>query len=99
MVDGAGKRSIRGSAVTEIELGGIGPDGSLSTDSLRSPIPKGEYLVSLALACSGYTETGGGLDGPHRHSVPALRGLRPGDRVLVAWAGHDPVVVAIIQNS
>lgn len=38
-------------------------------------------------------------EGAHGHRVPVpenLRGLAPGDRVLVAWVGSDAVVVDII---
>ena len=35
--------------------------------------------------------------GKHRHRLPSVyRRLQPGDRVLVAWAGVVPVVVAIV---
>ena len=38
-------------------------------------------------------------DGMHQHHVlipEKMRWLKPGDRVLVAWAGDDPVVVDLI---
>lgn len=38
-------------------------------------------------------------EGAHIHDVvvpEAMRGLRPGDRVLVAWVGNDAVVVDLI---
>lgn len=36
-------------------------------------------------------------NGLHRHEMPeGYRGLKPGDRVLVIWAGTEPVVVAIV---
>lgn len=38
--------------------------------------------------------------GEHDHALPsAFRGLRAGDRVLVAWCGHEPVVIAIVVGS
>lgn len=36
-------------------------------------------------------------DGLHDHRVPSVfRRLEPGDRVLVAWIGYQPVIVAIV---
>ena len=35
--------------------------------------------------------------GAHKHKLPSsFRRLKAGDRVLVAWVGNDPVVVAIV---
>ena len=39
-------------------------------------------------------------DGAHDHRLPDnFRGLQAGDRVLVAWCGNDPVVIAIVASS
>lgn len=36
-------------------------------------------------------------DGLHDHRVPSVfRRLKPGDRVLVAWVGYDPIIVDIV---
>lgn len=36
-------------------------------------------------------------DGLHDHRVPSVfRKLKPGDRVLVAWAGFQPVIICIV---
>lgn len=38
-------------------------------------------------------------EGPHVHSVlvpETMRGVQPGDRVLMAWVGRTPVVIDII---
>lgn len=94
-----------------LELGRIQSDLSLSVDSLKDSIPKGDYLLSLSL--TGLTgenlhseaishlhsggehtqQTGNGFhtheDDSHTHVLPApLRGIKPGDRVLVVWAGN-----------
>ena len=38
--------------------------------------------------------------GEHSHELPAgFRELRAGDRVLVAWCGAEPVVIAIVTSS
>lgn len=38
--------------------------------------------------------------GDHSHELPAgFRGLQAGDRVLVAWCGVEPVVIAIVTSS
>ena len=34
------------------------------------------------------------------HALPdAFRALKSGDRVLVAWCGNEPVIVAIVVGS
>jgi len=39
-------------------------------------------------------------DGEHYHVLPfQLRGIKPGDRVLVVWVGGQPVVVDILAGS
>ena len=39
-------------------------------------------------------------DGEHSHTVPeGFRCLKPGDRILVAWCGTEPVVIAIVVSS
>ena len=39
-------------------------------------------------------------DGEHSHVLPSgFRTLLPGDRVLVAWCGNEPVVIAIVVSS
>lgn len=46
---------------------------------------------------SGEHSHGGG---EHSHEMPSgFRGLRAGDRVLVAWCGTEPVVIAIVTSS
>lgn len=43
-----------------------------------------------------HTHTGG----KHKHMLPMEhRGLQPGDRVLIAWCGNEPVVIAIVISS
>lgn len=45
------------------------------------------------------TAGGDSSDGMHQHHVlipEKMRSIKPGDRVLVAWVGDDPVVVDII---
>lgn len=38
-------------------------------------------------------------DGLHDHRLPSVfRGLRPGDRVMVAWCGNEPVIVSIVVS-
>lgn len=38
--------------------------------------------------------------GSHQHMIPnSLRGLEPGDRVLIAWCGNEAVVIAIVVSS
>lgn len=38
-------------------------------------------------------------DGLHDHRVPSVfRRLQPGDRVLVAWVGNEPIIIAIVVS-
>ena len=95
---------------TTIELGTIGPNLSLTTDSLRSSIPRGQYMIDITLNSPTYrtsSETHTHVsddhthtDGDHDHRLPErFRTIQPGDRVLVAWCGHEPVVFAIVEGS
>lgn len=39
-------------------------------------------------------------DGIHSHVLPeSLRGIRPGDRVLIVWVSGQPVIVEILAQS
>lgn len=85
---------------TTIELGKVNANLSITTDTLRANIPKGDYMVNLALTSGGRTGSAYVDGGSHSHDLPGeFRGLRPGDRILVAWCGFEPVVIAIIVSS
>lgn len=95
---------------TTMELGTIGSNLSLTTDSIPNPIPKGDYMINLMLASDSYrtssdTHSHSGADhshsgGAHSHALPAaFRSLKGGDRVLVAWCGNEPVVIAVVVSS
>lgn len=62
-----------------LELGRMQNDFSLTADSLKDSIPKGDYLLSLSL-------------------TESPRNIKPGDRVLVAWVGGQPIVTNIIMG-
>lgn len=118
------KKTSAAAVPTTIELGTINGNLSLTTDSLPTPIPKGDYMINLMLAGNSYrtssethSHSGGshshsGSDhshsggshshdgGAHSHELPsAFRSLKAGDRVLVAWCGYEPVVIAIVVSS
>lgn len=113
------KKTAGAAVPTMIELGTIGSNLALITDSLQATIPRGDYMVNLALASPTYRtskeehthsggahtqESGSGTHthdgGSHDHRLPAaFRGLKTGDRVLVAWCGYEPVVIAIVVSS
>ena len=82
------KKTSSAAVPTAIELGVINANLSLTTDSLPVAIPKGDYMINLLM-------TGGG--GPDLPS--SFRSLRSGDRVVVAWCGNEPVVIAIVVSS
>lgn len=104
------KKTSAAAIPTTIELGTIGSNLSLTVDSIRDPIKKGDYLINLMLAADSYrtssdTHSHSGADhshsgGAHSHALPdAFRSLKGGDRVLVAWCGNEPVVIAVVVSS
>lgn len=104
------QRTAHAAVPTTLELGTINQNMSLTTDGLRSEIPKGDYMVALHMAATSYqtsseTHTHTGDDhshsgGAHSHALPSVfRSIRPGDRVLVAWCGNEPIVISIIVSS
>ena len=113
------KQTSNAAVPTTMELGTVNANLSITPDSLRVPIPKGDYMVNLMLtgdrttSVSTHSHTGGShgghtsgdgshthSDGAHSHQLPAsFRGLQPGDRILIAWCGTEPVVVAVVTSS
>ena len=96
------KKTSAAAVPTTIELGRIGNNQTLITDSLRTAIPKGEYMVNLTL--TGESKTGSETDNEsiasHSHQLPdSIRTLKVGDRVLVAWCGNEPIIIAIVVSS
>ena len=99
---------------TTVELGTYNMDGSITPDSLRVRIPKGEYMINFMLTDDTFTSSdtisisggehvqkeGSGYHehnnvGEHSHKVPLkLQPLIAGDRILIAWCGTEPVVIA-----
>lgn len=118
-LDGRMKKTSSAAVPTAIELGEINGQLALTTDSLKSPIPKGQYMVDIRLTGGTTTsstththsdgshsghEGGNGTHshsgGAHTHELPGIfRGIQAGDRVLVAWCGNEPVVIAIVVSS
>ena len=79
-------------------LGSVNGDLSLAIDGMGGDVPKGQYMVSLHLT-RPETVTSAAADG-HTHEVSTeLRGLKGGDRVLVVFAGKEPVVTDIVMSS
>ena len=85
------KKTSAAAIPTTLELGTIGSNLSLSVDGLPTPIPKGDYMINTMLA-GGFYATGS-------DTQIQLPGLKSGDRVLVAWCGNEPVVVAVVCSS
>ena len=100
-LDGRMKKTSGAAIPMTTELGKIETNMSLKTDSLNTPIPKGSYMVDIRLTGSSYNTSSTTLSqGTHNHSLPDnIRGLKAGDRVLVAWCGNEPVVIAIVVGS
>ena len=94
------KRTANGAVRTTIDLGIVNSNLSITTDSLQAAIPKGDYMVNLMLTGGRSTSTESHGEGTHSHTMPSsYRGLKAGDRVLVAWCGNEPVVIAIVVSS
>lgn len=97
------QRIQRACTPRDIELGLIQADLSLRVDSLKEDIPQAEYLLNLPLTGlvgdALHTADASTASGQHQHLLPeALRGIRPNDRVLVLWAGNQPIVIAILAT-
>ena len=89
------KRTADAAVPIGTELGVVNSNLSITTDSMKDSIPKGDYMVNLMLTGSRSISNGN-----HSHELPnSFRGLRAGDRVLVAWCGDEPVVIAIVTSS
>lgn len=108
------KDTSKAAVRTTIELGTYNEDGSITPDSLRTRIPKGEYMINFMLTNDTFTSSdtvsiSGGVHaqkegsgyhehnnvGEHSHKVPKkLHPLMEGDRILIAWCGTEPVVIA-----
>ena len=94
------KKTATGAVPTTIELGVVNANLSITTDSLKVPIPKGDYMVNFMLTGGRNTSSEYVNGTNHSHTIPgAFRGLAVGDRVLVAWCGNEPVVLAIVVSS
>lgn len=65
------KKTSAAAIPTSVELGTIGSNLSLITDSIPTPIPKGDYMINLILASDTYntsSETHSHSGGSHSHS-------------------------------
>lgn len=90
------KQTSNAAVPTTMELGTVNANLSITPDSLRVPIPKGDYMVNLMLTGGRNTSS----NDEHSHQLPAsFRGIQPGDRILIAWCGNEPVVVAVVTSS
>ena len=99
---------------TQIDIGIIHSDYSLTTNSFPKPIPKDSYSVCRQLLYwEGVPLTETYIDGGHDHygAVPyethyhkvklpkKMYRLRPGNKVLVAIVGNEFVVIDIIYDA
>lgn len=68
-----------------------------ATDGTHSHGPSGSHSQYEGSGVHSHTN-----EGPHSHVVlvgATIRGVQPGDRVLVLWVGTEPVVVDIVVKS
>lgn len=87
-------RAVKSNTQATLELGTINGDLSLSVDGLSGRIARGDYMVDVRLTHDDY-KTNEAADHAHRLPSP-FRSLNSGDRVLVAWVGFEPIIVAIV---
>lgn len=99
-------RDVSGKLPGKVELGTINGSLALVPDSIRIPIPKGDYMVNLMMTGDFLTEDtsptcseGGTCTHHHRLPENEYRGLKSGDRVFMAWCGNEPVVLSIVVAS
>ena len=85
-----------GEAPPVLELGTIGGDMSLITDSFKQAIPASDYLVCRSVAFQTGEEFTTDSNGDSVRFPEVLRNLRPGDRVLAAWMGNEAVVIDLV---
>lgn len=93
-----------------LELGRITGTMGLKLDSFPDEIPRSDYKICRTLALKDFSGTKTAVsdiagDPPHSHSVKVtipialtrvIPVLKTGDRVLVAWADGEPVVVDVV---
>lgn len=81
-------------STTFLELGKITSSMGLKLDNFSQTIPKGDYMVCKSLRLPA-VETSATND--HIHTVSLGQNtLYPGCRVLVGWAGGEPVVIDVV---
>lgn len=92
------KEVLNGNQKLSVGLGRINSDLSLAVDGMEGHVPKGQYMLSRHLTFPETIDTAAASG--HSHEVKTgLRGLKSGDRVLIAWAGNEPVIIDIILGS
>ena len=91
----------KGNSIPPLELGTIDGGMNLLIDGLDGSIPN--YMVCRSLTLGSVTDTLTNTEkyGEHGHEIRVpekMRSLKPGDRVLIAWASGTPVVIDIVQD-
>lgn len=85
-----------------LDFGEIQGNGSLVTNTFPVPVPKGDYSVCRQVTLGNTGEPLTTTSGNTVLSVVVpekMRGLMPGDRVLVAWVQNEAVVVDLVTSS
>ena len=90
-----------------LDFGEIQANHSLVTNTFPVSIPKGDYSVCRHVGGLSFIISGGVHEG-HEEQTMSFHtgghtveppGIKPGDRVLVAWVQSEAVVVDIIEKS
>lgn len=102
VLDNRNKRTIADNTTLlydKIELATIDSNLALVPDSLRTPIPKGSYMLPLFMTAQLATKPAT-CTTTHQHDLPdQYRTIQSGDRVIMAWCGNEPVILSIVVSS
>ncbi|MGN0404467.1 MAG: hypothetical protein ACI4F1_04540 [Bariatricus sp.] len=83
-----------------LDFGEILSNLSLKTNTFKIPLPKGSYSICRGAHQGNKDETLTITQTGETVLIPeSMRGVKPGDRVLVAWVQSEAVVVDIVQKS
>ena len=89
VLNGRMVKTAKAAVPTTLELGSIAENLSLITDSIKTPIRKGGYMVSRLRRAAGKNDTS---------TQTTQQPIQEGDRVLVLWSGNIPVVFPISSS-
>ncbi len=83
-----------------LDFGTIQGDMGLLTNKFPKPIPYDDYAICRSVCYDPGVPLTVTEDEEHEVRLPEkMARIKPGDRVLVAWAGDDAVVIDIVMQA